>query len=350
MEKGLSGIMRVRNEVSFLERCVASCIDALDELVIVYNNCTDGSEDILRGLKEKYPKKIQVYEYPYKVYGVGLSKAEYKKAKAFPDDSVHLLCNYYNYALEKVSYQYAIKIDADQIYFTDILQRYRGLCNGNVPRCPIFHKVAGRLFQTYLSVFRRLSVETHVLFPLMPRFVAKGVSRIYKNYAIWQFLKGNACLSFSGLNVLEQDSETFVSLGGKNAIFNILPPFNGEGDHVLFKVTADTHYERFDMSYYNQLRSTSYSIIERFVHPYRIMPIGFLWKHINAQRPEYINQVRQAKEQFPEKYMQVEDFFKAKWREILSAGDSCMFTIYQRALFTFVYKAYGHELKRYFKC
>ena len=37
-------------------------------------------------------------------------------------DSIHLLCNYYNYALSKCEYQYVMKIDADQIYYTPKLQ------------------------------------------------------------------------------------------------------------------------------------------------------------------------------------------------------------------------------------
>ena len=47
MPLGLAGIMRVKNEAGFIEQCVTSCIDALDELIIVYNDCTDDTADIL---------------------------------------------------------------------------------------------------------------------------------------------------------------------------------------------------------------------------------------------------------------------------------------------------------------
>lgn len=350
LKKGLSGILRVKNEAPFIERCVASCIDALDELVIVYNDCTDGSDVIIRGLQNRYPEKIRIYEYPHKIYAVGLSESEYEMAKALPDDSVHLLCNYYNFALEKVSYRHAIKIDADQIYFTEVLQQYRELCKEKVFHCPFSHRILGFFFQKYLSFFRRLSVESRTLWPLMPALGVRFFAQIYRNYAISRFLKGNACLSFSGINVLEQGLDTFVSLGHKNEVFNILPPFNGEGDHVIFKVSSATYYERYEMPYYNQLRSTSYSIIEHFVHPYRIMPVGFLWKHINAQRPEYTTKVELVKERFPTKYMLAKEFLEAKWKDILLVSDANMFTIYQRALFSFVYKAYGKELKKYLEC
>ena len=41
--KRVAGIMRVRNEGNFIHDCVESCIDALDELIVVYNDCTDNS-------------------------------------------------------------------------------------------------------------------------------------------------------------------------------------------------------------------------------------------------------------------------------------------------------------------
>ena len=41
--KGVSGIMRVKNDGEFIAASIKSCIDALDELVVVYNDCTDNS-------------------------------------------------------------------------------------------------------------------------------------------------------------------------------------------------------------------------------------------------------------------------------------------------------------------
>ena len=94
--KGVSGIMRVKNEAEFIAASVESCISALDELVIVYNDCTDNSAEVIEGMRLKYPDKIRVFEYPYKVLGAGLTKEEYEFAKSLPDDSPQLLCNYYN--------------------------------------------------------------------------------------------------------------------------------------------------------------------------------------------------------------------------------------------------------------
>lgn len=39
----VAGIMRVKNDGMFIEKCIESCIDALDELIVVHNDCTDNS-------------------------------------------------------------------------------------------------------------------------------------------------------------------------------------------------------------------------------------------------------------------------------------------------------------------
>ena len=41
LKNGISGLMRVKNDAELIEASINSCIDALDELIIVYNDCTD---------------------------------------------------------------------------------------------------------------------------------------------------------------------------------------------------------------------------------------------------------------------------------------------------------------------
>ena len=53
-KRGVSGILRVKNDAEFVGAAIDSCIDALDELVIVYNDCTDDSPRII---KEKQVKR-----------------------------------------------------------------------------------------------------------------------------------------------------------------------------------------------------------------------------------------------------------------------------------------------------
>lgn len=56
---GLSGLIRTRNEAKLLGPCIDSCIGALDELVVVYNDCTDNTEEILKEKQKQYPDKLK---------------------------------------------------------------------------------------------------------------------------------------------------------------------------------------------------------------------------------------------------------------------------------------------------
>ena len=86
LKQGVSGIMRVKNDAQFIEACVESCINALDELIIVYNDCSDNSPQVIEEMRSRYPDKIKVYEYKYKVYSINLTKEEYEYAKLIDSD------------------------------------------------------------------------------------------------------------------------------------------------------------------------------------------------------------------------------------------------------------------------
>lgn len=343
-KKGVSGLMRVRNERRFIEPCVKSCIDALDELIIVYNDCTDGSEEVIEKVRQQYPQKIKVFHYPYKVLGAGLNKEEYECVKKLPLDSPHLLCNYYNFALSKATYMYAIKIDADQMYFAEVLKEYGDLCRSENFHISFFQALLGKGLQLYLSCFRFLSMKLKHSLPLMPDWLASYGANCYIAYAQEQFLKGKACLSFSGLNVFKENDQTYVCLGLRSKLLNVLPPFNGEGDHVLFRISDKTYYLPYDMDYYNTQRSFSYSVIEQFIHPFRIMPVGFAWLHLSAERDNIRDKVSLIKRDNPDSFIKLQDFTKLSYKNILKKSDKVMFSLFQRVLFSFVYKAYRKRL------
>ena len=121
---GVTGLLRVKNDAEFLALCIDSCIEALDELVIVYQPCDDDSPRIIESKRRQYPDKIRTYFYRPVVLSHHLTEEEFRYASALPETSIHLLSNYYNYTLSKASYRYALKIDADQIYFTDKLKAF----------------------------------------------------------------------------------------------------------------------------------------------------------------------------------------------------------------------------------
>ena len=57
---GVTGILRCQNSADFLDACIESCIEGLDELIAVYHNCTDETANILKRKQSKYPNKIKI--------------------------------------------------------------------------------------------------------------------------------------------------------------------------------------------------------------------------------------------------------------------------------------------------
>ena len=340
--KGVSGIMRVKNDAEFITASIASCINALDELIVVYNDCTDNSAEIIDVMRQRYPQKIRVFEYPYRVFGVGLTKDEYEAAKELPDDSPALLCNYYNFALSKVRYDYAIKIDADQIYFTERLKKWCDVVReGNKEKGSF---LLGSLFNCYFRIYRLLCLKMRKRLPLMPKWLVSLLKPHYEYYAIQQTIRGKSCLSVSGINVFK-DIDWNVSLGLKHDSINVLPPFNGENDHLLFRVSDKTYYRKFDMEYYNLISNSSYSLIEEFVHPYKPMLMGFCWFHLNSMRNRLKKEIQKVKKDNPAAFMPIGQFLSHDYRDVERRTDKRIHTLYQRILFSYIYNADKESIK-----
>lgn len=342
-QAGLSGLMRVKNDAEFIAASIDSCIDALDELVVVYNDCTDHSPQLIEEKRQQYPTKIRVFEYKHQVIANNLTEEEYNYALLLPDDSPNLLCNYYNYALSKTSYMYAIKIDADQIYIKEQLLYWRNICCQSPQKKSIIKCLIGRGVDFCFRLYRHIGIKTKRQIVLIPQWLCTTIAPYYQAYALDLFTKGRAAISLSGINVF-WDNDWFVSLGGISPSINILPPYNGEGDHLIFKVSDSTYYKRFDMPYYNQLRNTKYSLIEEFVHPYKVMYMGFAWFHLNAMRDYCKDKVIKEKRRNPQKFMSLHHFLALPYSKVEKQTDSVMHRLYQKLLFSYIHNAYAAAL------
>jgi hypothetical protein len=107
---GVSAFMRIRNGADFLEATIRTHIDAFDEIVAVYNQCTDATPDILGRLAQEFGSRLRVIHYQDRVYPPG--SAEH--AREAPE-SPHSLVNYYNFALSSTRFAYATKLDDDHL-------------------------------------------------------------------------------------------------------------------------------------------------------------------------------------------------------------------------------------------
>jgi len=123
--------MRIRNGAEYLEAAIESHVGCFDEIVAVYNQCSDATPRILERLAARHPRKLRVVEYLPQVYPPGS-----KGHKETPPDSVHSLVNYYNYALSQSTRRFATKLDDDHIAFPEALANaVRPLANGRAQNC-----------------------------------------------------------------------------------------------------------------------------------------------------------------------------------------------------------------------
>lgn len=345
LKPGVSGLMRVKNDGEFIEACIESCLPALDELIIVYNDCSDNSESIIRKCAAKYPQKIRAYGYPVHILANDLTESEFQYVVSLPENSPHLLCNYYNFALSKANYSHAVKIDADQLYFTDTLKRWCNITRNGIKKQKGKY-LLGKCVFNYFRMVRKISIATGKRLLISDFKLGRHLIEAYLHYAEIGFSEGFLTLSLSGLNVYKPGtSDWYVPLGLKCEPMNILPPFNGENDHLIFKICNRTFYKPLVSKYYNLQRSSSYSVIEEMVHPYIPINVGFFWHHLNACRKTYSDKTIEAFNRHTECYLRKEEFMNADFKNIEKKSDKSMFTLYQRILFSFLFENMKSDIK-----
>lgn len=324
---GISGILRVKNDAEFLAEAIDSCIDALDELIIVYNDCSDESPQIIKEKALQY-SKIKYYEYKPKIFANNLTKEEYQFIKEQPIESPHLLSNYYNFALSKVSYEYVMKIDADQIYQTEYLTE---ICNAYRATKKVFINPWKLLCFIYFYMSLVLYKKTNRTF-LLPhnrffKYYKECLMALVHNFKIPFFL--------SGYNVVYYNEDWYVSLGQKNeGALNILPPYNGITDHLIFRLSSQTYFLPIEMEEYAQLNSHKYSLIEVLHGPKIVFPYGFIWIHLNGMRRNiYRKQVANLL-RYPNRFVVFDAFVRMKSKEISYTSDSIIFPLQNRLLYS----------------
>lgn len=108
---GISAFLRIRNGADFLELAIRSHIEYFDEIVAVYNQCTDETPDILMRLRQEFgPVKLRVFHYTDRVFPPG-SEGHARTDPTSPNSVV----NYYNFALAATRHQFAVKLDDDHL-------------------------------------------------------------------------------------------------------------------------------------------------------------------------------------------------------------------------------------------
>lgn len=126
---GISIFMRVRNGADFLEAAIRSHADAVDEIVAVHNQCTDGSEAILHRLAAELGPKLRVIHYPDRVFPPG-SEGHAREAADSPASFVNMS----NFALAQTRHTIAMKLDDDHVAIGDRFARLAARVRSNAFR------------------------------------------------------------------------------------------------------------------------------------------------------------------------------------------------------------------------
>jgi len=297
---GVSGLMRVKNDSQFIEASVRSVIDCLDELIICYQESMDDTIEIVHKLESEFPDKIKSYFYRPMVISHNLSTEQWKKCENNEIDSVNLLSNYYNYTLSKSTFKYAVKIDADQIYFTD---KFMEICNLYRSNEKTRIKKLDALSYFYLKIIIKAFQYAPIVFSnnLILNIIPPPIVNSIRRFITGKVKNDKVITSFEGLNIYKYDKSLFICGGSFSD--GCQPPIGGCGDHIFFPVSSNNVYQPL-------LDKKNNRIIEVMNTSQKVFfGLGFLWFHLNAMRRHIYPK---NKNQYKNKLLSFSSFKKTK--------------------------------------
>jgi len=123
-KNGYSFLIRIKNEEGTIEKCILDIVNLVDEIIIVDNNSSDNTLNIILDLEQKYDN---VFVYQYKINIPRVGKEHIDNLKTINKNNT--LTNYYNWTASKASFNKKIKWDGD--FYTikenllELLNNYR---------------------------------------------------------------------------------------------------------------------------------------------------------------------------------------------------------------------------------
>ena len=114
---GISAFLRVKNGADFVETAIRSHIRQFDEIVAVFNDCSDDTPDILSRLAFEFGERLRVFHYVPRVFPPGSSDHA-----AEPEGSPHSLVHYSNFSLAQTRFSTVTKLDDDHIALDEPLK------------------------------------------------------------------------------------------------------------------------------------------------------------------------------------------------------------------------------------
>lgn len=111
-KKGISGVIRIKNEEKNINMCLESVYSLFDEIVLVDNGSSDKSLDLINKFigEKDIKKKIRLFNYPFELARFGPDH------EITHENSLNSAVYFSNWALSKCKYNYICKWDADMIF------------------------------------------------------------------------------------------------------------------------------------------------------------------------------------------------------------------------------------------
>ena len=109
-KKGLSAMLRVKNEEKNIKNVLLGIKNVFNEIVLIDNNSQDNTLKVVKELmenEEELKEKIKIFDYPFDIARCGM-----ENFKTHPR-SLHSLTYFYNYCLSKCSFSHVMKWDGD---------------------------------------------------------------------------------------------------------------------------------------------------------------------------------------------------------------------------------------------
>lgn len=114
---GISCMLRVKNEAEFIEASLRSVKDFFDEIVIVYNLCTDGTEAAVARAVERWGiRNVREYQYPFAVFSCWKDHGEYNTCT-----SIHSPAYYTNWCRSLTRYSHVCRWDGDNVALPEMV-------------------------------------------------------------------------------------------------------------------------------------------------------------------------------------------------------------------------------------
>ncbi len=113
--RGVSALVRVKNEAQKIEHCLRSILPVFDEIVVVDNASRDDTVAIVRKIQASadVEGKIQLHSYPFTLARFGPEHGE------TPGESLHSAVYFTNWALSRCTRRYVCKWDGDMVLIRD---------------------------------------------------------------------------------------------------------------------------------------------------------------------------------------------------------------------------------------